>query len=229
MSDFETPALAALAALLAYPDGDWLSALDDIEAEFVAARLSPPTRAALRALIEQSRSLDLYALQERYVDLFDRSRHLTLNLFEHVHGESRDRGQAMVDLAALYEGAGMEISARELPDYLPLFLEFAATRPRAEADELIGNAAPVIALLEARHVERASGYACVFAAILEIAAAPRVEVAMTTPEPDDLSALDAEWEETPVRFGPDAESGCPIDRLRTRVRAERRDARQPHA
>lgn len=90
-------------------------------------------------MIEELASQDLYELQARYVDLFDRSRALSLHLFEHVHGESRDRGQAMVDLKALYESHGLEITASELPDFLPLFLEYLSLRPLEEAKALLGK------------------------------------------------------------------------------------------
>ena len=85
---------------------------------------------------------DLYDLQERYVLLFDRTRSLSLHLFEHVHGESRDRGQAMVDLKTIYENGGLEIAATELPDFVPLFLEFLSTQPRAGGLRSAGPAGP---------------------------------------------------------------------------------------
>src|SRR5690606_22756321 len=78
---------------------------------------------------------DLVDVQARYSELFDKGRALSLLLFEHVHGESRDRGQAMVDLMAQYEAAGFAIGVRELPDYIPLYLEFLATREDLEARE----------------------------------------------------------------------------------------------
>jgi len=222
----ETPELAALAALLAYPSEELRGDLDDVAALLDDAPFASRTRAALRALVQELRSHDLYELQERYVELFDRSRQLSLNLFEHVHGESRDRGQAMVDLAALYERAGLEISARELPDYLPLFLEYAATRLRAEALELLGETGSVVATLAARLNARGSVYASVFVALCELAAAPSVALDEAHEEGHDLESLDAEWNDEAVEFGAGAaHDACGLDRLRTRVRAERRDAR----
>ncbi len=150
-------------------------------------------------------------------------------MFEHVHGESRDRGQAMVDLAGLYESAGLEIAANEQPDYLPLLLEFLATRPLDEARGLVADASPVLSALKGRLAERGSPYAAAFAAVRELAGAVRGQSEPDSVEPDDLAALDAAWEEAAVRFGPGAaKEGCAIDRLRTRVRAERRDARAFH-
>ena len=164
-------------------------------------------------------------LQERYVFLFDRTRSLSLHLFEHVHGEGRDRGQAMVDLRGMYEAAGLEIAANELPDYLPLFLEFLATRPIEEARELLGRTAHIIAAIRERLVKRGSVYAGVFE-VLEVltAATPDAEELETlrqTPDDDpaDLQALDRAWAEEPVTFGPGAGSACPAERLETRLRA----------
>ena len=127
--------LKALSALLCYPDEDLCAAVGEIDAVLaenpaVAARVAPLTRTL--ALDE------LFDLQSAYVDLFDRGRRVSLHLFEHVHGESRDRGQAMVDLAQVYERGGLLLAPGELPDYLPLFLEYAATRPEAEAMSLLG-------------------------------------------------------------------------------------------
>ena len=92
----------------------------DAEAPPAADAIATASTASWRS----SPTGDLYDLQERYVLLFDRTRSLSLHLFEHVHGESRDRGQAMVDLKALYERHGLHMSSSELPDHLPLFLEF---------------------------------------------------------------------------------------------------------
>ena len=78
-------------------------------------------------------------LQERYVASFDRGRARSLYLFEHVHGESRDRGQAMVNLLEIYRRHEFELNARELPDYIPLFMEYLAQRPDGEALDLLAD------------------------------------------------------------------------------------------
>ena len=102
-------------------------------------------------------------MQERYVELFDRTRSLSLHLFEHVHGESRDRGQAMIDLKSLYEKNGLFLGAAELPDYVPVFLEFLSTRPLTEARTLLGQTAHILTALAERLEKRRSPYAAVFA------------------------------------------------------------------
>src|SRR3989304_7701095 len=127
----------ALAALLAYPEQDLVDALPELK------RLFPGSR-EIQGLLEEFQSTPLHVLQERYVALFDRSRALSLHLFEHVHGESRDRGQAMVDLKQLYERHGLFMSTSELPDHLPLFLEFLSAIPEAEACELLQETSHVL-------------------------------------------------------------------------------------
>ena len=115
-------------------------------------------RQGIGRLIDDIAGTDLMDAQERYILLFDRTRSLSLHLFEHVHGESRDRGQAMVDLIKVYEDGGYTPTTSELPDFLPLFLEFASTRSPAEAIELIGQPAHVFAALQERLRKRQSPY-----------------------------------------------------------------------
>ena len=144
-----------LSALLSYPSG---VAAGDGELRTVVeteALVPAAIRRQLDALLTDIAGGDIYDLQERYVLLFDRTRSLSLHLFEHVHGESRDRGQAMVDLLAMYEDKGLAAVKNELPDYLPLFLEFLATLPQAEACDLLGQPAHILAALAERLRKRA--------------------------------------------------------------------------
>ncbi|MBB5575465.1 nitrate reductase molybdenum cofactor assembly chaperone [Rhizobium paranaense] len=221
----------ALSALLTYPSEELCAAVPEIEEAIASEKLVPPAIAsALRPLLNDLASLDLFELQERYVELFDRSRRLSLHLFEHVHGESRDRGQAMVDLAALYEKDGLELQANELPDYLPLFLEYLSTKPLGEALNLLSETAHILGALEERLVSRESPYAAVLTAIRVMAGVSldtSTEVELPASASGDLAALDAEWEETAVTFGPGggAMDGCSSERLQTRLRAAHRDVR----
>ena len=150
--------------------------------------------------------------------LFDRSRSLSLNLFEHVHGESRDRGGAMVSLIETYRAAGVEPATTELPDHLPVLLEFLSTRPGAEAQDILADAAHILDALGTRLERRESGYACVLNALSQLAGTqPDAEalagmLAQPDDDPTDLAALDAAWEETEVTFGPDPNAGCPLVR-----------------
>ena len=226
--------LRALAALLSYPTVELVAAADEIRTVIDGDIVLPAAeRAGLDRLIDELETVDLYDLQERYGLLFDRTRALSLHLFEHVHGESRDRGQAMVDLLKLYEESGYTPTTSELPDFLPLFLEYASTRPPKAAVELLGQPANVIAALKERLVKRSSPYASIMSALLAIAKAKLDDAALATlraepdPEPDDLEALDAAWEEEEVTFGPgssDAKGACGVEGLATRLRAAMRPA-----
>jgi nitrate reductase delta subunit len=224
----------ALSALLSYPTAELVAATGAISEAIDAEGLVPDRILdQLHALIAELAKNDLYDTQERYVLLFDRTRSLSLHLFEHVHGESRDRGQAMIDLKAQYEAAGLEISASELPDFLPLFLEYLAVRPLGEAGEALGQAVHILAALAERLRKRKSAYESVFRALVAIAAAkPKDDdiaavLAEADPDPTDLAALDAAWEDEPVTFGPGA-NACK-DGLIARMRAARRPAATPEA
>ena len=217
----------ALAALIAYPTDALQAATGEIAVVLAEEGLVPaPQRAAIDDLLAELAGRDIYDLQERYFALFDRSRTLSLHLFEHVHGESRDRGQAMADLIELYRGHGFEPTASELPDFLPLFLEFLSLLPGDEAQALLVEPAGILQALAERLVTRKSAYAAVFAALATLANAPAIDAPDTSAEdPDDLVALDAAWEEAAVHFGPGEQiDSCGTDRLRTRLRAAPRDA-----
>ncbi|QYX58470.1 nitrate reductase molybdenum cofactor assembly chaperone [Roseovarius sp. SCSIO 43702] len=208
--------LKALSLTLSYPSAELQGAMPEIGAVFGAdPRIAPDTKAALQALADSVAQGDLYDLQESYVMLFDRSRTLSLNLFEHVHGESRDRGGAMVSLLETYREGGFEPATTELPDHLPVLLEFLASRPASEAREILADAAHILDALSTRLLRRESGYAAAFTALLQIAGsradagAVADMLAQPDDDPTDLEALDAVWEETEVTFGPDPNAGCP--------------------
>ncbi len=218
-----------LSALLSYPTGELQKAVPELTVAIESEALLPrAVGRQLQSLLDEIATGDLYDLQERYVLLFDRTRSLSLHLFEHVHGESRDRGQAMIDLKALYEGQGFEVDAAELPDFIPMFLEFLSTQPRSEAYELLGQPAHIFSALAERLRKRKSAYEAVFRSLTSLAASkPKgedVAALLQQPDPDatDLAALDAAWEDEPVNFGPGADS-CK-DGLIAKMRAGRRPA-----
>jgi nitrate reductase delta subunit len=206
---------AALGLLLRYPDEPLRDAYPEA-AQIIELEpgLTAPLRRRLTKLCDDLAHEDILDLQARYVRLFDQTRSLSLNLYEHVHGESRDRGQAMVELLKLYSAHGLELGARELPDFLPVFIEFLSVLPRGEAGALLGEAAHVLAALHVRLKKRRSPYAAVFEALAAMADAradsEAVAALMKEPEddPDDLEALDRAWAEEPVTFGP-GDAGCP--------------------
>lgn len=211
--------LKALSALLSYPTPDLQEAIAPIREAFAEDTVLPDRAVAkMTPLLDELATGDIYDLQEQYVGLFDRSRSLSLNLFEHVHGESRDRGGAMVDLLETYRAGGYEPVGPELPDHLPLLLEFLATRPLPEARATLADAGHIFDALQVRLTRRESTYAAVLQALCLVAgarpdAAARAALAAEVDDdPDDLAALDAAWQETEVTFGPDPNAGCPATR-----------------
>lgn len=198
--------LKVLSLLLSYPRAETLAALDEMAEAVVQENLLPPPQTSvLLGLINSWRNANLLDLQENYVVLFDRGRSLSLHIFEHVHGESRERGQAMVDWMRLYESHGFEIATRELPDYIPLFLEYLSQQPQTEAVSLLQDAMPVLSLLGARLAEQDSPYRVIFDTLTSIAGEPanaegiRQQAAAEGPDAT-LVHMDKIWEEEAVSF-----------------------------
>jgi nitrate reductase molybdenum cofactor assembly chaperone NarJ/NarW len=195
-----------LSLILRYPTVEIHEALPGMHAVVEAERLLPRrAQRELSTLIEELARMDLASAQERYVELFDRGRKLSLHVFEHTHGESRERGPAMVQLMSHYQQCGFSLAARELPDYVPLILEFLAEQPLAHAREMLAEAMPVIVLLGARLRRLKSAYAAAFEALEAIGGSPgeaaelRRQVAEEGPDPA-LVDMDRIWEEEAVTF-----------------------------
>lgn len=217
--------LRVLSALLRYPDAAVQQAAPELAGALASdGLLSSEQRARLQPLLDDLASTDLLDLQERYVGLFDRGRALSLHLFEHVHGESRDRGQAMVDLRDRYEAQGLEIAAKELPDYLPLMLEYLSVLPAAQAADELAQPGVILSALAERLEEKGTPYAAPMRILADLAGAggEAFEIAPAD-DPDDLAALDAAWAEEQIRFDAPAAAGtgeCPqvaamVDRMLT--------------
>jgi nitrate reductase delta subunit len=197
--------LKLLAVLLAYPTRDLVDALPEIARRLTEDEtLRPGTQDALAGLLAELRREDLIDLQERYVARFDAGRSTSLHLFEHVHGDSRDRGQAMVDLNAMYRRAGYMLSGGELPDYLPALLEFLSMRPAKEVREILADCAHIVRAVGERLAERGSPYAAVFAALLDVQGEAPLDLHRPVAPRESEPALDDDWQEAPVEFGPAA-------------------------
>ncbi|MEK6204531.1 MAG: nitrate reductase molybdenum cofactor assembly chaperone [Amylibacter sp.] len=208
--------LKALSLILSYPTQELQEAMPEIGGVLASdTRLTGAARRALRLIVTALSARDIYALQEAYVSLFDRSKSISLNLFEHVHGESRDRGGAMVSLVETYREAGFDPISSELPDHLPVLLEYLALQSTDEAKDVLADAAHIFEVISTRLERRESSYAAIFAALLQLSEQKTdksvVAALLDQPEddPDDLVALDKVWEESEVLFGPDPNGGCP--------------------
>lgn len=224
--------LKVISLLLDYPSDelfcdDALQACKDVVAN--SALISPQVRGEIHDFIDELASLGEIDAQSRYDGLFERGRALSLWLFEHVHGESRDRGQAMVDLMGQYEQAGFEIGVKELPDYLPMYLEFLAYQATQTDDDIairmeIADVSHIITLLGARLIDKDSRYASLFKALLQIAGKPLSvlddELAkIGTDKVDDTTfdAIDKEWEEEVVNFMSTDDERCPSSQTQKRI------------
>jgi nitrate reductase molybdenum cofactor assembly chaperone NarJ/NarW len=194
--------LRTLAWLLRYPDTEMRAVLSELGSALRAERALDSARLhELDVLIERLSSTSALRVETEYVELFDRGRRTALHLFEHVHGDSRDRGQAMVDLAQTYERAGLLQAPGELPDYLPVVLEFASTQPPSQAREFLRETANIVRAIFTALLERSSPSASVLAAVLDLAG-ERAEKVTLPDEP----ALDESWAE-PAAFGGCATAG----------------------
>ncbi|WP_297829394.1 nitrate reductase molybdenum cofactor assembly chaperone [Thermomonas sp.] len=203
--------LKLVGVLLDYPQDALWEHGEELLAAAEAPRLSKARRAQLVAFVRELLETDPLEAQERWLLLFDRGRSMSLLLFEHIHGESRDRGQAMVDLISAYRKNGFELSARELPDYLPLLLEYLNQRPAEEARDWLKHVSHIVGLLAARAGERGSPYALLLELLVELAdgkvdLAPLRKRASEEPRDDTIEEMDRLWEEEAVRFGADAPS-----------------------
>ena len=185
-----------LSALLLYPEGDLVAALPELE-----GGLALPMRARVAPLLAHLAEQDLITLQQEYVQTFDRTPSHSLHLFEHIHGESRDRGQAMVDLMEEYKKHGLVMQGDELPDFVPLFLEFLSQVESEEAGRLLGDAVHVLAHLGRKLAANGSVYACVFD-VLESLSPVAAETLSEPPVKDMDEALET--------FGPGADGVEPL-------------------
>jgi nitrate reductase molybdenum cofactor assembly chaperone NarJ/NarW len=206
--------LRTLSALLGYPSAELQAAIPEIRTALVEEAVLPrAARRRLEPLLVRLETGDLLDNQAHYSELFDRSRALSLNLFEHVHGESRERGQAMIDLGDQYMARGFLMDSTELPDFIPVFVEFASCLAPAEAREMLAEPAHVFAALEARLTERGTPYAAIFGALIAASGArpdrsALAELEASAPD-DDPSRIDDEWEEKQVTFTASHEMGGP--------------------
>lgn len=159
--------LKVISALMDYPQEGVAEHKDDIKLIInVDTILSNECKQSMCDFVEAQCALDILDWQSDYDALFERGRNLSLLLFEHVHGESRDRGQAMVDLIEQYKLAGLAIDKNELPDYIPMFLEFLSTQDRDNTKAWLMDISHILAVLATRLEERNSGYASLFNALL---------------------------------------------------------------
>ena len=203
--------LKLVGVLLDYPQDALWQHGDELLAAVDATGLPAVRRMQLETFVRELLKSEALEAQDRWLQTFDRGRAMSLLLFEHIHGESRDRGQAMVDLIDAYRKNGFELDARELPDYLPLLLEYLSHRPQAEAKDWLHHIGHIAGMLAARAAERQLPHAVLLEILVE-AGEGKVNLAVLRQRAseevrdDTVEAMDRLWEEEAVRFGADAPS-----------------------
>jgi nitrate reductase delta subunit len=192
--------LRVLARLLSYPDAELRAHLDELrQALRDEAALAPARLAEVEALIASIGTQSALGAEADFVQLFDSGRRTSLHLFEHVHGDSRDRGPAMIDLAQTFEKAGLYLAEGEMPDHLPVLLEFASTQPPREARALLAETAHILNVIFNALQSRGSRYASALGALIELAGEKAAPVQLPEEEP-----IDESWAE------PAAFDGCSV-------------------
>lgn len=223
--------LRVLSLLMDYPTEDLVAARGELNAVIDSMDLQAVSRRGLIDFVEQRCGGNLLDWQSEYDGLFERGRSLSLLLFEHVHGESRDRGQAMVNLLSEYKTAGLELSAKELPDYIPLYLEFLSTQGEANARLGLQEIAHILGLLCCRLQERNNNYTAIFSALLELSTAAidlkDIQQQLKGEARDDTpAALDKVWEEEAVTFGAESTGDSCATGVNRPLPGQRRDQEQ---
>lgn len=198
---FRNPAtfLRALSALLTYPGPELRAALPEVREAIAGSKaVKKRYRDELLALVDEIMASDPLDAEGRYVDLFDRGRRTSLNLFEHVHGDGKKRGPAMLELRQRYLDAGLEPASDELPDHLPLLLEYLSCRDLAETRDTIGEICHVLRKLGNTLLKKNSRYAAVMAALLVLGREEGLDANASVPPAEDI---DEDWKEKPA-FSP---------------------------
>ena len=205
--------LKVISRLLDYPSQLLNEHSDELVTVVNDSNLSADNKQQLVAFINTLAATDLYDSQERYDLLFERGRSLSLLLFEHVHGESRDRGQAMVDLMAEYAEHGFDVHSEQMPDYIPLYLEFLSEQDESYVHEWLGDVSHILTVLSERLLDRECDYRILFESLIELSGATvereKIAEAVKKEQPDDtMEAIDKAWEDKEIRFDDPIESGC---------------------
>ena len=204
--------LKVISRLMDYPSQDLIDHSAELCEVVKASALTTDHKSQLIAFIETLVATDLYDAQERYDLLFERGRYLSLLLFEHVHGESRDRGQAMVDLMNEYKAHGFDANSEQLPDYIPLYLEFLSEQDEAYVQEWLGDVCHILTVLSERLLDRECDYRILFESLIEISGTTvdreKITESVKKEQPDDtMEAIDKAWEDKEIRFDDPIKAG----------------------
>ncbi|PJE79355.1 Nitrate reductase molybdenum cofactor assembly chaperone NarJ [invertebrate metagenome] len=198
--------LALISFFMDYPDRSLWSDKNELLTSIASlSTLSDSQKNRLYDFYQALTEKSLLDRQADYTDLFDRGKSLSLLIFEHVHGESRERGQAMVNLIEQYKRSGLAIKEKELPDYLPVYLEYLSAQDKQCAKNGLKDISSILIILGARLHARESVYVILFEILLEISDTGKTITDFSRQIKDEKKdntpeALDAVWEEEQVKF-----------------------------
>ena len=148
-----------LSRLLDYPDQELKDNIATIEEALQQERVDEDEQHVLSTFLQQVKNESLLQMQQDYVQTFDMVPEHSLHLTHHLFGDDRGRGPALVDLGEHYKGMGMELKSGEIPDYLPLILEYVATLDEMGARVFLADAAKVLTVVAANLEKAKSPYA----------------------------------------------------------------------
>ncbi|MCW8827458.1 MAG: nitrate reductase molybdenum cofactor assembly chaperone [Gammaproteobacteria bacterium] len=157
-----------LSALLDYPNQELVEHLPEIRAEIDGSQnIEKEEKEALYKFLDHLTSMPLTEQQADYVKTFDMTPEHSLHLTHHLFGDDNDRnrGPALIDLAGLYQDYGIEVATNELPDFLPLILEFTSLLEEKEATMFLSDAHKVLALLADNLTKAGSPYAALLSIV----------------------------------------------------------------
>ncbi len=191
----------AIGVLLSYPNHEWLQHRQELLSCLATEGLLEKSAVKqLTSWLESMASEDLLDVQSIYADTFDRGQGQCLNLFEHVYGESRYRGQAMSDLVTVYREVGLDATGTELPDYLPLYLEYLSFLDLESAQKGLSDCAEILAIIAGRLEKKKSPYNVLFHSLVKISKKKlnfvEIEAAVNRNlKEDTFEEIDKAWEE----------------------------------
>ncbi len=185
-----------LSLLLSYPGDELQQFLDDVDSELKSEMLLPNEVVdGIARFVHHFKATSITDWQAHYVQLFDNSRRTSLYLFEHLKGDSKDRGQAMVDLIEMYRHHGLELCMNELPDYLPVFLEFLSDMKSDQASDILAETIAIIDRIYRSLDETDNIYRYILQAVISLSSnKPNIEWTGKT------AGIDHEEREEPVYF-----------------------------
>ena len=201
-----------LSILLSYPNEEVHDFLQEVVGTLEEENLlSNEYIAVLKNFTDTFIQTDLMSWQEQYVQLFDYNHAVSLHLFEHVHGDSKDRGPAMVDLMSFYGESGYDVTKGTLPDFIPAFLEYLSMQTPERASELLCEPLDIFGLILHKLKKRESNYQSIFEAIISLSGQdPNDVMIRKLLEKEPNLSMDEAYEEVPVSFGTSACDQCKI-------------------